>query len=435
MMQVWLTQRAEPTPHDEGERRRPMRSGLMAEYLSRHGAEVLWWTGDYDHYGRRQRRHGNAEIAVSDTYRIRYLAATGYGKTKSLARLRYDRAVAAGFAELAPRQGRPDVILASMPSVDLALASVRHGKARGIPVIVDIRDLHPDIFVESAPASLGPLVRLATVPMKARVAEICRDATAIWGNSDAFVEWGCRLGGRSRGRHDLTLPIAYKPLTVAEADKAAIRAAWWRQGLFQPDGLHVVFFGTLSRAFDFAPVLEAARHLHGRRSAHHFHFFGAGQQQKFLTEACAPLPNCTMHGPVGAARLQAAMELADIGLAPYVFTENFAANMPNKTTEYLGGGLHVGLAFKRGVLADFLRRTGSGFCYETGAELAEALARLQDAPHLLQEAREASRAAFSRHLGYDTLSARMQAQLVETVAAFRTGATGTGPPTPGTMRL
>ncbi|QXT39393.1 glycosyltransferase [Gymnodinialimonas ceratoperidinii] len=434
-MQVWLTQRAEPTPHDMGERRRPMRTGLMAEYLSTHGAEVLWWTGDYDHYGRRQRGHDNAEIAVSDTYRIRYLAATGYGKTKSLARLRYDRAVAAGFVELAPRQGPPDVILASMPSVDLALASVRYGMAHGIPVIVDIRDLHPDIFVESAPASLGPLVRLATAPMKARVAEICRDATAIWGNSDAFVEWGCSLGGRRRGRHDMTLPIAYKPLTVSDAEKAAIQDAWRREGLFQPDRLHVVFFGTLSKAFDFAPVLEAARRLQAKGSAHHFHFFGAGQQQKFLSEGCASLPNCTMHGPVGAARLQAAMELSDIGLAPYIFTDNFAANMPNKTTEYLGGGLHVGLAFKRGALADFLRRTGSGFCYETAAELTEALTRLQDDPHTLTTAKAASRAAFVQHLGYDTLSTRMHAQLVETVKTFGNRATRTGLPSPAAARL
>lgn len=417
-MKVWLTQRAEPTPHDQVEQRRPMRTGLMAEYLSSQGEDVLWWTGDYDHYGLRQRRHGNSEIPVSYNFRIRYLPAKGYKKTKSIARMRYDREVAAGFVALSGTHELPDVILASMPSVDLALASVRFGKAQGIPVIVDIRDLHPDIFVEAAPAPLRPLMRVATWPMKTKVAEICRDATAIWGNSDAFVEWGCRLGGRARGEHDFTLPIAYKPLAVERNYTSKVHGDWHAAGLFLPDDLNIVFFGTLSKAFDFAPVFAAAQSLSQSGTRHRFHIFGAGQQQAYVSARCASLPNCNFHGPVGATKLQAAMELSDIGIAPYVFSENFLSNMPNKTTEYLGGGLAVALAFKTGVLADFLTATGSGFCYDTAAELVGALTELEKDPEKMAKARDAAKAAFKQHLDYESLSQKMHDKIRWTVGAY-----------------
>jgi glycosyltransferase involved in cell wall biosynthesis len=294
-----------------------------------------------------------------------------------------------------------------MPSVDLALASVKYGKANNVPVILDIRDLYPDVIVEAAPKSVKPFAHLATQYMKSKVAEICRDATAIWGNSDAFVEWGCRLGGRVRSKQDLTLPIAYKPLEIDQQETANIQQKWKVDGLFRPEHLNIVFFGTLSKAFDFGPVIEVAKQLSIAESNHRFHIFGAGQQENYIADRCASLGNCTFHGPVGAATLQAAMDLSDIGLAPYIFTDNFAANMPNKTTEYLGGGLMVGLAFKTGVLAEFLKKTGSGFFYESAAELFQILTELERSPERVQIGRQSASAAFEANLGYDTLSELM----------------------------
>ena len=131
-----------------------MRTGLLGEYLSNEGYEVLWWTGDFDHYGQHQRGHNNSKLYVNERYSIRYINAKGYSKTKSFARLRYDFSVAQGFKKLSSVEASPHVIIASMPSVDLAAASVSFGK-NNIPVIVDVRDLHPDIFIESTKNSLS----------------------------------------------------------------------------------------------------------------------------------------------------------------------------------------------------------------------------------------------------------------------------------------
>lgn len=419
-MKIWLTQRAEPTPHDSGEQRRPMRTGLMADYLSSKGDDVLWWTGDYDHYGQYQRGHDGAEKAVSCSYRIRYLAAQGYEKTISLARLRYDREIALSFTKNAAKSPYPDAILASMPSVDLALASVRFGQEHGIPVVVDIRDLHPDVFRETAPKFLSPFIYAATRPMAAKVSRLCQGATAIWGNSDRFVEWGCRMAGRSRAPQDLALPIAYKPLNVEPDRTRQIVKEWRKAGLFLEKDINIVFFGSLSKSFDFTPVFEAAQKLEAAGSKCRFYFFGAGAQDAHVTTRCEALSNCHYFGPVGAARLQAAMSLSDIGLAPYILSANYTQNMPNKPTEYLGGGLSVALGIKEGILAEFLQRTASGFLYATGPELADTLSQLEGNPGGLAQMRAAARTAFDKYLSYETLSEQMRNGLQSVISNYKT---------------
>ena len=410
-MKIWLTQRAEPTPHDTGDIRRPMRTGLMAEYLSQKEERVTWWTGDFDHYCQRQRNHREKSLTVNQYYSVQYLGTEGYRKSFSLARLRYDRDVALKFTKIAESKEMPDVILASMPSVDLALESVKFGKRHGIPVIVDIRDLHPDILVQTAPPYLRAVVYAATRPMAAKVRWLCKEATAIWGNSDQFIEWGCKMAGRSRTELDLTVPIAYKPLEVSAARTQQILDTWRGEGLFELDCLHSVFFGSLSQSFNFEPIFAAAKACKNLKTRHRFHFFGSGAQEDNITKQCDSLVNCHYHGPVGADQLQAAMSVSKIGLAPYVPSENFTQNMPNKPTEYLGGGLVVALGFADGVLPAFLKQTGAGFCYLDGNELTKELLRLEKDIYGLSEMQQAAQEAFDKHLGFDFISRNIHAGL------------------------
>ena len=56
-MRIWLVQRAESTPHDDGGDRRLMRIGILANILRSNGHEVIWWTSSFDHIGKRKRFH------------------------------------------------------------------------------------------------------------------------------------------------------------------------------------------------------------------------------------------------------------------------------------------------------------------------------------------------------------------------------------------
>lgn len=406
-MKIWLTQRAESTPHDQGGKRRPMRTGLMAEYFSQKGHDVTWWTGDYDHYGRLQRNLSNANIPINAKYSIRYLWARGYKRSTSLARLNYDKAVAQQFLEQAQTTVLPDVIVASMPSIDLALASVRFGKAHNIPVVVDIRDLHPDVFLDLASKFVKPALYLATRPMAKKVKEICTGASSLWGNTDAFVAWGCKAGGRSRSASDQTFPIAYKELQVDLATIRDVEASWLSEGHLQKGMINVVFFGTFSKSFNFKPVFEAANSLALEHTQHRFYFFGGGALQDEVEAHCTASSNSHFMGWGSAGDLQAAMKVSAIGLAPYIPIKNYIENMPNKPTEYLGGGLGVALGLKQSVLANFLTEHQAGFSYETGSELATQLRVYAQDPGALAVLKQNAAHAFQTHFDFEVLSKRM----------------------------
>lgn len=393
-----------------------MHTGLLADYFASQGHQVTWWTGDVEHFGRTPRNFGSVLKPVAPGYDIHYLAARGYRKSMSLARLQYDRAVARRFTQMAPALPRPDVILAAMPSVDLARASVQFGRKHKIPVIVHIRDLHPDIFFDLLPRMFRPALYLATRPMAYRVRELCRGASAIWGNGQHFVAWGCKAAGRTPTHRDRTFPIVYRPPNVPAAELRATLAGWQARGLFQQDKLNLVFLGSLSKSFNFTPVFEAAQLLAKENSPYRFYFFGRGVQEVRIAEHCAACPNSHSMGWAGPTALQAAMSCAHLGLAPYIPSLNYIGNMPNKPAEYLSMGLGIGLGLKSGELADLLTGTGAGFCYETGEELAGHLRGLAADRAKLTRMRDAARDLFARNFHFETQAHKMLTALQEHVA-------------------
>ena len=419
-MHVWLTRCAEPSPHDDSGRRRSMRTGLMAEAFVDRGWEVQWWTSDFDHFGGEIRGHGTQVVPVRPGYSVQYLASQGYSNTRSLRRIRSDAKVARDFARVAREAKRlPDVIIASMPSIDLAYESVQFGAEKNIPVVVDVRDLHPDLFVDMAPSFLRPAVRLATWGMRSRVNRALGGADAIWGNTDGFVAWGCKGAQRTRRANDRTFPIAYEPVELTEAERLEANRGWDEQGYFRPEDINIVFFGSLSQSFDFKQVFDAAKQLETAGTRHRFYFFGRGAYESQVADHCAGSANSHYLGWAVAKDLQTAMARSHIGLAPYLPISNYVENLPNKPTEYMSGGLGVATALDRGRLVDILRETGAGFSYASSDDLARKLSHLADQPDALSAMRDSARCAFAEKFDRQSQSQGMMAALEELVEHHR----------------
>ena len=56
---------------------------------------------------------------------------------------------------------RPDLILCSYPTIELSVEAVRYGRTHGIPVVLDVRDLWPDIVLDLLPTILRSPGRVA----------------------------------------------------------------------------------------------------------------------------------------------------------------------------------------------------------------------------------------------------------------------------------
>lgn len=363
-MRVWLIQRAESTPHDDGGTRRLMRIGMLASLMAARGHDVVWWTSAFDHVSKSHRHDDSCRLMTSAGYEVHYVQTRGYTRNVSMARFMDNRSLNRNFKrDMAKEVDIPDVIFAAIPSVEMARSAVQFGLENDVPVILDIRDLYPDVLRELVPKRVRPLVDLLSVPMRRRLRQASNGATSISGITEEFVDWGVGHAGRERSPQDRVFGMAYgEPAVLEEAVKGR---EFWRGRLLasRPDALHVLFLGTFTNSFDFATPLAAARLLANSGTPVCFTFCGTGAKEAELEVETADLPNVDVVGWVNSPQIQWALRCSDIGLAPYIATANFAKNVPNKPAEYMSGGLAVASSLTEGPLWDLLRSSGAGFGY------------------------------------------------------------------------
>lgn len=379
-MRIWLITVGEPLPTDEG-KNRLLRTGLLANALIGKGHDVIWWTSTFDHTSKRHRFDHDTVVRVKESFEIRLLKGVGYGTNISLSRLIDHVIVALKFRNSSRNSPKPDIILCSLPTLELSVVAVQYGKRMHVPVILDIRDLWPDIFLELAPKRWRSVAKAVLFPMFWAVRAACKGATAIIGNSPGFVDWGIRYTGRPRHRWDRDFPFGYSQLAPDDVSIAQATHFWSKFGIKEKreDCFVACFFGTIGRQFELDTVIEAARKLSKGGRRFKFVLCGAGGALDDYKKLAGDCESVIFPGWVGAPEIWTLMQMSDAGLAPYKNGEGFKDNLPNKPIEYLSAGLPV-ISSLSGYLQDLLKENECGLTYSGGdvGSLVDALAELYD---------------------------------------------------------
>lgn len=392
-MKIWIVTVGEPLPLD-GPNVRLYRSGILANLLMRQGHDVTWWSSTFDHIARSQRIYRSEEAAQN--HNLRLFSTPGYRKSIGLARMWSHAVSAINFARFAELAQKPGVILASYPTIELCHAAVRLGRKHGIPVVIDIRDLWPDIFTSVFPPPLKFAAPLALLPYHRIARTALKGATAIVGVTDEFVEWGYRKSGRVPDANAKSFAMGYEAVTLTTDQEAEARRFWDAQGLHASDWI-VCFFGTLGRQFQFDSVFEAASILERSSPGIKFVICGDGDFAKDYKAKAKGLSNVLFPGWVDKNQIHVLMSISRIGLAPYIESQNFLLNMPNKPIEYLSKGLPI-LSTIGGHLGKTIEENAVGIVCDGGDPccMAGELADLRRDPHRWHQMSAASKALFDR---------------------------------------
>ena len=402
-MYIWLINSSEPTPLDEGEIRL-LRMGILSKYLLQQGHEVLWWNADFCHPTKKHRFGEDRTIEIEPNYRIRFLHAPGYDKHISLARFWDHRIYAQKFAVQARKETPPDVILCSLPTLDLAAASVRYGKEFNVPVVVDIRDLWPDVIADRIPRLLKWSAPLILAPYYAMAKSACKNATALTGNAPDFVEWGLRKARRSACQQDQDFPFGYEEPAMSEDDKRDADTFWLSKGInLRKHPSIICFFGTLGHQFRFDEALKAAEKVLNQKDAL-FVCCGNGERLDEFREHYSHQRRIVFPGWVNAKQIWQLMRHSSIALAPYNINDNFRHNLANKLIEYMAGGLPILFSIDEGYVANLIRENEIGLTYSGSADrLAATIIRLLDDEPYRQRMAENSRKLFERKYKAETV--------------------------------
>lgn len=422
---IWVVKVSEPLPL-LGSATRLMRAGLIAQRLMETGADVTWWVSDFSHlHKRREDLEGvvDAERSgrLSNGVRAQFLHGRAYARNVSFARLANHREEARDFAQRARALPAPHAIFCCMPTIDLALEATRFGKERGIPVIVDIRDLWPDVFVDVAPTPAW-LTRLAIQPLDRRVRHALSQATGITAISPPILDWALAKAGRARGPHDLVVPLAYQPAPLLPQALGAEESVWRGHGL-KLDGSERIacFFGNLSNFPELETAVDALDFLpDGLRATTKFVICGAGERLDWLRAKAPSRSELVAPGHVSGAALATLMRHSTAGLLIYPSRSDILMSYPNKVGEYLAGGLPV-ISTVDGIVGPALRAGGCGTVVPNRdpKALAEAFAAyaLDDAGRDRRKA--AAHALFQTLFDADTVYGGLSDFLVELSTSAR----------------
>ena len=414
MLNVWLVQIGEPLPLNDDVRK--MRTGILADKLVERGHEVRWWASAFEH----QRKMMIFDVDVVRSLRsgltLQILKGCGYKRNMSLRRYLDHRIVAGKFRIQAEALPAPDVIVASMPDHHLAWEAVRYARQRHVPILVDVRDQWPDIFVDALP---GGVLRALAKGLLAgdfqKLASLLSGADGILAMSNGLLEWALRKVPRPSGPWDRVFYMGYRNAPLKSGRSTTPSSLPDEKGKKT-----FVYVGTFGHSYELELLLDAAKDFlrEGRQDVR-FVLAGTGEQGAELQRRAAELPNTYLPGWISAGEIRALLQTAWAGVIP---CRSVAGALPNKVFEYFSAGIPV-VSSLEGEMADAISGRSLGLNYHTGdlAGLVGAIRTLLD-DEPLRDAMAENAAAFFLQQGdadviYDDYTRHVEALAASSVSA------------------
>lgn len=396
-MRAWVIKTGEPVPYlpaESGDRL--FRAGLMAEALMNAGHEVTWWTAQFHHQLKHQR-----DVTPNTPIRpdpngpdLIFLSSRGYKSHLSPARFLDHAEIRRGFLSVAEGQPKPDIILCAWPTIDLAYAATRFGQAHGIPVVLDIRDLWPDIFYERISARTGLPFKGYFWPWERMGKRAVQDATAVISITEGMLDWAQKRFARETNGADR---VFYQSQNATPPPEDL--AFWQARGVdLDAPKTRLVWAGTLISDLDIQTLLDAIETLPDTTTSElEFVFCGSGDLAPRIEAMAARLPHVIYGGWVSQNALQALYARSHIGLMCYLDRFDFQLSIPNKVGDFTRSGMRI-LTNLSGEMARVLGPDKLLIPYPTGdvAALSAQLEAIAADPASYRAPAPAARALFDR---------------------------------------
>lgn len=358
-MRIWLLKDGETLPVQDGSRK--MRTWMLADALADRGHEVVWWSSTFSHQRKELVARGDSTFPVRNGVDLKLLHAGEYRKNVSLRRLLHHRKLARRFAAAAQNETLPDVIVCAYPIIEVAKEALQFAKRNGIPIVMDVRDLWPDYFVEHVPSMLRTPARLALTGSYRAKRFILQNADSVVATTEGILQWAIDTGGRTRRPSDRHFYIGY-PESTTESSAESLECPDYLQPY--RDRLIVSFVGIFGSAYDLPTVCRAAKVLADEGDDRvHFVFGGTGRRFDEISREADGLPNITLPGWMWKPDIESLLHHSDVGLVP--FYDGIPDAMPNKVFEFLSAGLPL-LSPLSGELRRLMQSSRLGLAYQDG---------------------------------------------------------------------
>lgn len=423
-MKIWIMCTGEPVPFlpdEAGDRF--LRAGKISQYLTSQGHDVTWWTSRFDHYSKRFRDvQPNIPLRPSaDSPELIFLDSIGYRRHMGPRRFIDHWQIGRAFKKLAPKLPRPEVILASFPLVETCAEIVAYGRERGVPTILDIRDLWPDILYERLSSKIGISAKGLFLPYESKCKHAFRNATRVIGITTGMQNWCYGRFGRDEAKRSVDAVFRQfkeKPQTT-DLERPEHFNFWADKGVdITENRLRLVWSGSIIRDSD-GPTLSAALDHLPENIAEKLQIIvcGTGSLLPELKAQAQKHPCLKCVGWIPNAELNTLLERSHIGLLCYLDRFDFQMATPNKVIDYCAAGMRI-LTNLDGEISTLAPESDLVINYPTGdaRALADILARMSNQPDRYRRKSEAARTVFEKSFDAAQVLPELERYLLRTAA-------------------
>ncbi|MGK5629098.1 glycosyltransferase [Streptomyces sp. URMC 123] len=327
-------------------------------------------------------------------------------RQSALRRALYEGSILAHGLLAPPRMGRPDAIVAQLPSLAGGVIGARLARRYGVPYVPVVQDLMGAAAAQSGIRG-GDRAAAAAAAVEAHVV---RSATLVGVIHETFVAKVTAMGvPRERVRLVPNWSHVARPTRPREETRA--RLGW------APGRTVVLHSGNMGLKQGLEVLVEAARQAADVSVV----LMGDGNQRERLRALGAGLPNLHFLPPAEEADFPDVLAAADV-LAVTQRASVLDMSVPSKLTSYFAAGRPVVASVApRGGTAEEVRRSGAGVLVppeDPGALLA-AVRKLAESPDDAAELGANGPAYVDAHLSRDAGLARITALLNEALEGSR----------------
>lgn len=415
-MHVWLITVGEPLP-EAGAPGRQWRTGMLARALIGRGHTVLWWVSTVDHFRKATVAVRGERRRVGPGLDLQFLAGRLYRRNVSIARHVNHQEIARDFKRIARGEHeKPDVVVSSLPTLELCDASIQFCRERDVPSVIDVRDLWPDEILARIPTPIRGLGKLALRGMTGAARRAIGGATRVVAISESYLSWARSMSGRAQLTEDRVFPIGYSPLDPLEISRSDAGKRLVSLGV-KEDVKIVWFCGTFVGSIDLAAPIEAARAL-SEDTRFQFVFSGDGERRSDWERRAAGLGNVVFAGWCDSEEIRWLASRAIVGLAAY--RGDALISLPNKIFEYMSFGLPIASSFG-GEARALLEGLEAGVFYSARApaQLVQALRWFADHPEERDRVAGNAQVAFNMRFRADRIYDAYAKYLEELAAGSR----------------
>jgi glycosyltransferase involved in cell wall biosynthesis len=294
---------------------------------------------NFEHRSKTFRSFGFQLRPIMPGFDVAIVPTTAYSANISVRRILFERTYARRVRDLMRDQARPDVIVLCEPALFTSGPIVALARELGVPLLLDICDLWPELFRIAIPRILSPWSRLLLAPLYRRRANLVRRSAGYIAVSKDYLSLMQSIAPRpisGVAYVGVDVPVVRRGI-VADVPLPARMSA--RRKV--KDDVWLIYAGSLGPNYDIATILGAAELL--LREDPNITIFLAGDgplrgaiESRIATRA---LRNCVFLGSVSPESLTRLYGLCDIALCAYV--EYSTVSMPIKAFDYLAAGLPI----------------------------------------------------------------------------------------------